>query len=73
MLFNNGYHTIHHKAPGIHWSATPHAQEKILHLIDPSLNERSFWWYMTRVYVLAPFHPRFRSVSKRLERMNSHA
>jgi beta-carotene hydroxylase len=72
MLFNNGYHTIHHKAPGIHWSATPQAQEKILHLIDPSLNERSFWWYMTRVYLLAPFHPRFRSVSKRLERINSH-
>lgn len=73
MLFNNGYHTIHHKSPGLHWSGTPQAQEKILHLIDPSLNERSFWWYVLRVYVLAPFHPRFRSVSKRLARMNSHA
>src|SRR5580658_8960452 len=61
-LFNNGYHTIHHKAPGIHWSRTPAAQAGILHLIDPALNERSFWWYVTRVYLLAPFHPRFGSV-----------
>ncbi len=28
MLFNNGYHTIHHQAPGIHWSETPAAQPK---------------------------------------------
>ena len=43
-----------------------------LHLIDPSLNERSFWWYMLRVYLLAPFNSRFGSVSKRLERINAH-
>jgi fatty acid desaturase len=67
-LFNNGYHTIHHKSPGIHWSKTPAAQKEIEHLIDPSLNERSFWWYVLRVYLLAPFHSRFASVSLRLER-----
>ena len=72
MLFNNGYHTIHHEAPGIHWSETPAAQEKIQHLIDPSLNERSFWWYILRVYLLAPFHSRFGTVSKRLERISAH-
>jgi fatty acid desaturase len=68
MLFNNGYHTIHHKAPGIHWSETPAAQKKIQSFIDPSLNERSFWWYVVRVYLLAPFYPRFGSASKRLQR-----
>lgn len=68
MLFNNGYHTVHHESPGIHWSQTPAAQRKIEHLIDPALNERSFWWYMTRVYLLAPFHSGFASVSMRLER-----
>ena len=68
-LFNNGYHTVHHKSPGIHWSKTPAAQKEILGLIDPSLNERSFWWYVTRVYLLAPFRPRLGSVSMRLQRM----
>jgi beta-carotene hydroxylase len=70
-LFNNGYHTIHHEAPGIHWSETPAAQKKIQNLIDPSLNERSFWWYILRVYLIAPFHSRFGTVSKRLERINA--
>ena len=71
VLFNNGYHTIHHKAPAIHWSKTPEAQKKIQNLIDPSLNERSFCWFILRVYLLAPFHPRFGTVSKRLERINA--
>jgi len=69
LLFNNGYHTVHHQNPGIHWSETPAAQKKIEHLIDPSLNERSFWWYIARVYLLAPFSSRFASVSKRAERI----
>jgi beta-carotene hydroxylase len=72
-LFNNGYHTIHHQSPGLHWSKAPAAQREIQSLIDPSLNERSFWWYIARVYLLAPFHSRFRSVSKRLERIGSQA
>jgi fatty acid desaturase len=71
MLFNNGFHTIHHKSPGIHWSLTPAAQDKILHLIDPSLHERSFLWYILRVYLLAPFHSGFGSVSRRLQRINA--
>jgi beta-carotene hydroxylase len=69
LLFNNGYHTIHHHFPGLHWSETPGAQKKIEHLIDPSLNERSFWWYIARVYLLAPFHSRFGTVSKRAQRL----
>jgi beta-carotene hydroxylase len=72
VLFNNGYHTIHHEAPGIHWSETPEAQQEIQNLIDPSLNEQSFWWYILRVYLLAPFHSRFGTISKRLERINAH-
>jgi beta-carotene hydroxylase len=69
MLFNNGFHTIHHESPGIHWSETPAAQKKIQNLIDPSLNERSFWWYILRVYLLAPFHHGFGTVSLRLKRI----
>ena len=71
MLFNNGLHTVHHQAPGIHWSQTPAAQRKILNRIDPSLNERSFWWYIARVYLIAPLHPAFHSVSMRAARIKS--
>ena len=71
FLFNNGLHTIHHENPGIHWSETPRAQREIEPLIDPTLNERSFWWYILRVYLLAPFHSRFGTVSKRLQRIES--
>jgi beta-carotene hydroxylase len=71
MLFNNGYHTVHHLSPGVHWSQTPAAQRKIQHRIDPSLNERSFWWFMARAYLLAPFHRQFQTVSLRLQRIKS--
>jgi beta-carotene hydroxylase len=69
LLFNNGYHTIHHQSPGLHWSTTPAAQKKIERFVDPSLNERSFWWYVVRVYLLAPFHPGFGTVSMRARRV----
>jgi fatty acid desaturase len=69
LLFNNGYHTVHHERAGLHWSLTPEAHAKIADRIDPALNERSFWWYIFRVYFLAPLAPRFKTVSKRLARM----
>jgi fatty acid desaturase len=73
LLFNNGYHTIHHERAGIHWSQTPEAHAKIAHNIDPSLIERSFWGYIGRVYFLGPFVNRYKTVSKRLERMEKAA
>ena len=69
LLFNNGFHTIHHERAGIHWSKTPEEHAKIEHLIDDSLKERSFWWYMIRSYILSPFVPAFRTRSMRLERI----
>lgn len=70
-LFNNGFHTVHHDKPGLHWSLAPEAHAKIAHTLDPSLNERSFWWFITRVYVLGIFIPSFRTKSMRLERMHA--
>ncbi|MCU0425947.1 MAG: fatty acid desaturase [Candidatus Kapabacteria bacterium] len=68
LLFNNGFHTIHHDRANIHWSQTPEAHRNIVEKIDPVLNERSFWWYMVRVYFLAPLFPRFATHSMRLDR-----
>lgn len=72
FLLNNGYHTIHHEKAGIHWSKTPEEHKKIEHLIDPSLIEKSFWWYIIRVYFLGLFIPKLRTKSKRLERMKGN-
>ena len=69
MLFNNGFHTVHHDKAGMHWSETPAAHKEIEHLIDPSLNERSMTWYMIRNYILGLFMPSFRTTSMRLKRM----
>ena len=69
MLFNNGYHTIHHHKAGLHWSKVPEAHAEIEHNINPILLERSFWWYIVRVYILSIFIPKFRTNSMRLERM----
>ncbi|HLT31344.1 MAG TPA: fatty acid desaturase [Myxococcaceae bacterium] len=55
LLFNNGYHTVHHWKPGIHWSQTPAVHAEHAHKIHPSLNEKSWWWFMIRTYLLRPF------------------
>ena len=70
FLFNNGLHTVHHDSPGLHWSKAPAAHAKIADTIDPRLNERSFWGFLIRVYVLGLFSKRARSSSMRLERMD---
>jgi beta-carotene hydroxylase len=73
FLLNNGYHTIHHEKPGLHWSLVPQEHAKIAHQVDPALFERSFWWYMIRVYLLGIFVPRFRTRSMRLARLQAQA
>ena len=69
MLFNNGYHTIHHHKAGLHWEKVPKAHKEIENNINPILQERSFWWYIVRSYIISIFIPKFRTNSMRLERM----
>ncbi|MCW8809785.1 MAG: fatty acid desaturase [Ignavibacteriaceae bacterium] len=69
LLFNNGYHTIHHHKAGLHWNKVPEAHKEIEKNIDPILLERSFWWYIIRSYFLSIFIPKFRTNSMRLERL----
>ena len=69
LLFNNGYHTIHHHKAGLHWYKVHEAHKEIEHNINPILLERSFWWYIIRSYFLSVFVPKFRTNSMRLERI----
>ena len=71
MLFNNGYHTVHHHKAGLHWSKVPEAHKEIEQNINPILLERSFWWYIVRSYILSIFIPKFRTNSMRLERLRN--
>ena len=71
MLFNNGFHTIHHHKAGLHWSKAREAHKEIEKNIDPVLLERSFWWYIVRSYFLSLFIPKFRTFSMRLERLRN--
>ncbi len=73
FLFNNGYHTVHHMQPGLHWSTTPAAHKKVAHLIDPKLQELSMMWYFFRIYFLGIFLKSCRTDSMRLARQKSES
>ncbi|HEX5315727.1 MAG TPA: fatty acid desaturase [Candidatus Kapabacteria bacterium] len=69
MLFNNGYHTVHHEKAGMHWSKTPEAHAKIASQISPDLQQSGFWSFLAKSYVLGLFIPKYRTRSMRLERV----
>ncbi len=71
LLFNNGFHTVHHDKAGMHWSKAAEAHAAVADRIDPSLNEQSFWWYIVRAYFLGAFVPRFRTQSMRVARIDA--
>jgi beta-carotene hydroxylase len=73
LLLNNGLHTVHHAKPGTHWSRLGEEHARLAPRIDPVLNVKSFWWYLARTFLLAPFVPRWRSRSLRLARLEAAA
>lgn len=52
LVFDNGFHTVHHARPGLHWSLARAEHEKVAHLIDPRLNADSIPQYALHTYVL---------------------
>jgi beta-carotene hydroxylase len=62
LLFNNGYHTVHHENAGRHWSLAKEEHAKIAAFIEPSLNQKSLWWYWFKQYCLAPIFPKLGTV-----------
>jgi fatty acid desaturase len=54
LLFNNGYHTVHHQKPGVHWSQTPALHAQVAQHIHPELLVRSWWAFMFRMFILRP-------------------
>ncbi len=57
LLFNNGYHYVHHEHPGTHWSKLAELNAQVADKILPELQQRSLWWYWFKQYALAPFVP----------------
>lgn len=50
--FNNGFHSIHHLQPGLHWSLLPaeHAR-RVAPFIHPNLDQRSLPSYLFRTFI----------------------
>jgi fatty acid desaturase len=50
LVFQAGYHTVHHEHPGTHWSRYPALHAWRAARIDPRLNERSIFGYCLKRY-----------------------
>jgi beta-carotene hydroxylase len=62
LVFNNGYHTVHHQSAGLHWSKLAEAHAKIAHLVHPELNQSSIFGYIFRAYLLGVFSEKYRTM-----------
>jgi beta-carotene hydroxylase len=62
LLFGNGYHTVHHEQPSLHWADAARAHANLRQLIDERLCHQSMWLFFFQQYLLAPFWPRLGTV-----------
>lgn len=52
FVFDNGYHTVHHQHPGLHWSRYRALHRLTQSRMDPSLNHSSIASYVLSRYLL---------------------
>lgn len=69
LLFNNGFHTAHHRKPRIHWADLPREHAQIADRIHPRLKESNMLWFLVRAYVVSIFLPSARTFDMRGERL----
>ena len=69
LVFQAGYHTVHHEHPNTHWSQYPALHAERAARIHPSLNVPSLFWFCLENYVLRAFDTRFGT--KSLARVSS--
>jgi hypothetical protein len=62
LLFNNGYHTVHHHKPGVHWSELRKLHAEHAHNIHPALLQRSWCRFMVGTFIIRPFVPGLKPV-----------
>jgi len=55
--FNNGFHTVHHNHPNLHWSELPRKHSEISENIHPSLMRRSLLWMLFVSYFIPGCRP----------------
>jgi beta-carotene hydroxylase len=61
LVFNSGFHTVHHEHPGAHWSQLPALFKRIAKDIHPDLRQSSLFGFCLRAYLLGPFCARLRT------------
>lgn len=61
LTFDNGYHTVHHDRPSVHWSQYAALHRARAARIHPSLNRHSVLSFCLETYVLGPFSARYRT------------
>jgi len=54
LLFNNGFHTVHHLKPGVHWSLLPQLHAEHAQQIHASLLQESWLGYVGYTYFVRP-------------------
>lgn len=52
LVFDNGFHTVHHERPGLHWSQLRREHAKIAHHLEPHCVSPSIFHYAFETYLL---------------------
>jgi fatty acid desaturase len=52
LVFDNGFHTVHHQRANLHWSHARAAHAAVAREIDPQLQENDIASYCWKTYVL---------------------